>query len=405
MERNRVGAESYPNSQILKEGSRMTNLKFSRKRSVRALGLVALGLVLLVGSAEYGNADFGRTGGEPSIMTVAQEEQEPATFEVEAVVNARGGLEVRLTAIPGSPTLSIQFMVRGDTNPHRLVDPGTLIYILGIAKEGVTAFRSADDIASLMFFATVPSATAASTDSTMQGPTSVTFLFAELTTLILGGGQIRTPQNKVLLLQEDRDSPTWTPPKGYFGCCERNLELVRIVPPDKERRLETTPVGRRVEEKGNTVITITFDVAIRWECKGDVNPKNLCRGAFTALVRQSPGAAKAPKPIAETISVTRVQPAEAEDKPCEEQPREREATVRVEYQAKYEGTNVDVRAGSGREHLVIDIFVSDETKSRQERQIVRVKFDTTERSKDKERKGRFPITVDLRRFPPPPKKK
>jgi hypothetical protein len=79
--------------------------------------------------------------------------------------------------------------------------------------------------------------------------------------------------------------------------------------------------------------------------------------------------------------------------------------VRVEYQAKYEGTNVDVRAGSGREHLVIDIFVSDETKSRQERQIVRVKFDTTERSKDKERKGRFPITVDLRRFPPPPKKK
>jgi hypothetical protein len=390
----------------------MTSRQFSRKRIGQALGLVALGLVLLVGSAEYGNADFGRTGGEPSIMTVAQEEQEPATFEVEAVVNARGGLEVRLTAIPGSPTLSIQFMVRGDTNPHRLVDPGTLIYILGIAKEGVTAFRSADDIASLMFFATVPSATAASTDSTMQGPTSVTFLFAELTTLILGGGQIRTPQNKVLLLQEDPGPRRveWTPPEGYFGCCEINLNLVGIVKPDpdpKKPRLEKTPVGRRVEEGGNTVITITFDVAIKWECRGDVNPKNLCRGAFTAHVIQSPKPESpkpedAPDPIAQTITVTRVQP--TEDKPCEEQPRGREATVRVEYKATYRGI-VDVRARSERRHLVIDIFVSNETKSRQGIwHSVIVQFDTKARGGDEEGKGRFPVTVLKPIKRPPPKK-
>jgi len=163
-----------------------------------------------------------------------------------------------------------------------------------------------------------------------------------------------------------------------------------------------------VEQGGNTVITITFDVAIRWECKGDVNPKNLCRGAFTARVIQRPGANKAPTPIAETISVTRVQPAEAEDKRCEEQPRRREATVRVEYQAKYEGTNVDVRAGSDIEHLVINIFVSDETKNEQQGiwHSVRVKFDTNARREDKEGKGRFPVTVPKpKKLPPPPKKK
>jgi hypothetical protein len=54
MKHIRVRAETYTNSQISKEGIAMTSRKFSRKRIVQALGLLALGLVLLVGSAEYG---------------------------------------------------------------------------------------------------------------------------------------------------------------------------------------------------------------------------------------------------------------------------------------------------------------------------------------------------------------
>jgi hypothetical protein len=59
MERNRVGAEQHTNSQIPKEGSRMTNLKFSRKRSVRALVLLMLGLALL-----YAGESIRATEGE-----------------------------------------------------------------------------------------------------------------------------------------------------------------------------------------------------------------------------------------------------------------------------------------------------------------------------------------------------
>jgi YVTN family beta-propeller protein len=54
MERNKVGAEQHTNSQIPKEGSAMTSHKFSRKRIGQALGLLALGLVLLVGGVGLG---------------------------------------------------------------------------------------------------------------------------------------------------------------------------------------------------------------------------------------------------------------------------------------------------------------------------------------------------------------
>jgi YVTN family beta-propeller protein len=70
------------NSQIPKEGSAMTNRKFSRKRFGQALGLLALCLVLLVGSAEYGSADYGRTGGSSPMMGIAKD-QETAIFSVE----------------------------------------------------------------------------------------------------------------------------------------------------------------------------------------------------------------------------------------------------------------------------------------------------------------------------------
>jgi YVTN family beta-propeller protein len=60
----------------------MTSRQFSRKRIGQALGLVALGLTLLVGSAEYGSADYGRTGGSSPMMGIAKD-QETAIFSVE----------------------------------------------------------------------------------------------------------------------------------------------------------------------------------------------------------------------------------------------------------------------------------------------------------------------------------
>jgi len=363
--------------------------------------------MLLVGSAEYGNADFGRTGGEPSIMTVAQEEQEPATFEVEAVVNARGGLEVRLTAIPGSPTLSIQFMVRGDTNPHRLVDPGTLIYILGIAKEGVTAFRSADDIASLMFFATVPSATAASTDSTMQGPPQETFLFAELTTLILGGGQIRTPQNKVLLVQEDLIAELlarWLVMVSYFGCCEIKLRLGLDDKTGKPLK-PSNAKGKWQVVGGDTVIEIQFDIVIVWECDNRKEAGKLCRGAFLTRITQKPQTV-APKkedrkrPKEDETNFTKV--SGDPDRKCEEAKGPQVATIRVTYKATYKGV-VQVKTPP---HLVINIWVWDDKRAgRGDHGIwhsVVIEFDT---NKQDEKTGVFPVKVrDPKMMPPPPKK-
>jgi hypothetical protein len=68
MERNRVRAESYPNSQIPKEeGSSMTSLKASRKRIGQALALVVVSLTFLAGSMD---ASQSQSGSPPSIVKI-----------------------------------------------------------------------------------------------------------------------------------------------------------------------------------------------------------------------------------------------------------------------------------------------------------------------------------------------
>ena len=395
----------------------MTSRKFSYKRIGQALGLLVLGLARLVGSAGYGSADYGRIGGQ--IITIAQEQEEPATFEVEAVVNARGGLEVRLTAIPGSPTLQIQFVVRGDTNPHRLVDPGTPISILGIAKEGVTAFRSADDIASLLFFATVPSATVSSTNSTMQSlaqPTpGVVFLFARVDTLILSGPTIRLPRNKVLLIQDDSVDlkydavVTWTP---TWACCERKLRLGNKKGEAKSRK-PSDAKGQWEVKDGDTIITIEFNVTIAFECANAIEREKTCKGDFEAKVIEHPLTTEGIGPKIEVkkddqgnekrvplakITVSKV--SGDPDEPCKDAQGVRDATLRIKYEATYEG-RVQVKAG-----LLINIWVlKDEKRAvRGDHGIwhtVIVGFDTTKQDK----KGVFPVTVQDPKMLPEPSKK
>jgi hypothetical protein len=232
-------------------------------------------------------------------------------------------------------------VVRGDTNPHRLVDPGTRITLLGVAKKGVTAFKSAEDIARLTFFAAVPKATAASTDSTMQGPDQETFLLARVTQLILGGPTIRAPQNKVLLVQEDGPRISWDAFK-YYSCCEIDVEF-----PYDDKGRPTKPFNESgnqhfLEDKNVTVIKISFDVKLVWKCNPNRKPEELCRGAFTATVLEHPETTDVenrkrplrPHPLT-FITVDKV--SKEEEVKCKDAVGSYTATMRVTYSAAFEG--------------------------------------------------------------------
>ncbi len=97
----------------------MTNYKFSHKRIVQALGLLALSLVMLVGSAEYGQT----------------QEQSQATLTFETATDRNGSVNVQIP-IPGNVSLFVRFMVNLSTTPHSLL-MNTLIGIEIVGKPGV----------------------------------------------------------------------------------------------------------------------------------------------------------------------------------------------------------------------------------------------------------------------------
>jgi hypothetical protein len=293
MMRNRVTAESYTNSQIpKKEGIAMTSRKFSRKRSGQVLGLVALSLVLLVGWSEYGTADYGRIGRQ-QVLTAVQEEESPATFTVEATVNRNGGLQVQLPDPPDGPGvfLEVQFVVDGSREPHQLVPRGTIVSIVGVAKEGVTKWSGAlAELETLLFFATV----GAGQDRRQ--------LFAEVNSSAWSGGLALSGMTtgdiflqKVLLLAFPG-----------FTCCESSI-LLRKVTMEITFNQNVPEPGAPAE--GNRVLEVVYTVPVTLTCMPGQPPPAKCRGTFAATVAarlrsSAPDPAGAANPLSEEINVS-----------------------------------------------------------------------------------------------------
>jgi hypothetical protein len=101
---------------LSKEGIAMTSRKFSRKRIGQALGLLALGLVVLVGSAGYGQT---------------QTTTFPPSVAVETQVGTNGRLDVEIFA---NTRFQVDFMVDGTT--HTLIKQGISVVIVTTGTSG-----------------------------------------------------------------------------------------------------------------------------------------------------------------------------------------------------------------------------------------------------------------------------
>jgi hypothetical protein len=328
MVRNEVKAESYPNSQIPKEGIKMTNRKFSRKRIGQALGLLALSLVLLVGSTGYGSADYGRISGAQQVWALAQQDESPATFLVEATVNRNGGLQVQLPDPPEGPGvfLEVQFVVDGSREPHQLVPRGTIVSIFGIAKEGVTKWSGAlAELETLLFFATVGAG-----QEKRQ-------LFAEVHSSSWSGGfgldgmaTLNIFLIKVLLgllQQEPLD----------FSCCEKEMRLV-VKPPTADT--DTWVEHEVAPGSSKRIIRIVIPgIQIKWKCD-DLKDKN-CIGKFNVDVleqprqyhpmRPGPPANPDVDPATSTITLA----GRRANVPCKDDGREYDTRITLTYTATY----------------------------------------------------------------------
>jgi hypothetical protein len=230
----------------------MTNLKISRKRIVQALGLVALGLALLVGSKDTGQALAG----------AAQEQQTPI-FSVETTVNEKGGLEVELpVVIPGvlSVVLSVRSVLDTTKQPPALLPTGTLVSILGVAKAGVTQFSALEDLDYMMFFATV--AEGNSVGQALEGSgLGERRLFARVTQFsgkAKGHSFFVSPEpggiiSMALVAVAD------------FGCCETELKPIVI----RNTKAQTWIVNFGTPENPSwwRYIEITFVITISVKCK------------------------------------------------------------------------------------------------------------------------------------------
>jgi hypothetical protein len=336
----------------------MTNRKFSRKRFGQALGLLALGLVLLVGSAEYGSADYGRMGAQQQVWVATQEEESPATFSIEATVNRNGGLQAQLPDPPDGPGvfLEVQWVVDVSREPHQLVPKGTRVAIMGVAKGRLTQFKSLEDLGSLNFLASVGSGAGARD------------LVAEVTSSSWssGSGMSGTTMLNIFLPKIAMVLAPEGPPFAWFNagflCCERpRANLVTgplnpgapnpdlpvpgggIVPPGPLPAIpgdpgepQPPPPGRTFEDAppgggpAVRVVVLNFDVILGINC---VVGGGGCIGSLHGRVEQHPrqGAA-APGgalPTKATLEVSRAKDLGVCDG------NERFVRVRVRYWATY----------------------------------------------------------------------
>jgi len=306
----------------------MVSLKTSHKRLGRALGLVALGLTLLVGSAEYGSADYGRMGAQQQVWVATQEEESPATFSIEATVNRNGGLQAQLPDPPDGPGifLEVQWVVDGSREPHQLVPRGTIVSIIGVAQEGVAKWSGAlAELKTLMFFATVGSGS------------ERRHLFAEVDSSAWSGGfaldgmaTLNIFLQKVLLglLQQ---------PPLLFSCCEREMRLrTRPRMADTETWVEHEVAPGSSKRAIRIVIP---GILIKWRC--DDRPNANCIGKFNVEVLEEPrqynptrpGPPADPDVDRSTSTITLA--GRRNDIPCRRDDREHEAQINLIYTATY----------------------------------------------------------------------
>jgi hypothetical protein len=181
MERNRVGAEQHTNSQIPKEGSAMTSRQFSRKRIGQALGLVALGLVLLVGGSGYGQSP----------------DNPPPIAIVNTSITSSGGVDAEL--FPDTRVKADFAVDCSDPNPlnHKLLQPKTPASLLAtgtpnqpLTAQTITSLR----VSALSLF-------------TLLTPADFTITSSGGTTIITPKLKTSTGRTKFCMVSQDKEDP------------------------------------------------------------------------------------------------------------------------------------------------------------------------------------------------------